>query len=285
MMMLAEEYLCGSGRSLPTAAAGAGCRWWPLLQWLGVSLAHAALFATMLQLPVPERPAPAQVLQVSLITPESTSASTQPTSASPPAASPEPPRPTPPEPPRPTPPEPPPPTPPQPAVEQVAPAPRKPPVRRSPMPEKRRTPSPSALTTPRPEPAAPPAAPTALATEQEPAASPAVPASSGGAAVAAAGPGMPAALVPPLFHADYLDNPAPPYPSTSRRRGESGRVLLRVFVSADGKAERVEINTSSGFELLDAAAREAVARWRFVPARRGPEKVAAWVIVPISFVM
>lgn len=277
MMMLAEEYLCGSGRPLPTAAAGAGCRWWPLLQWLGVSLAHAALFATMLQLPVPERPAPAQVLQVSLITPESTSASTQPTSASPPAASPEPPRPTPPEPP-PTPP-------PQPAVEQVAPAPRKPPVRRNPMPEKRRTPSPSVLTVPRPEPVAPAPAPPESPVAQEAAASPAVPASSGGAAVAAAGPGMPAALVPPLFHADYLDNPAPPYPSTSRRRGESGRVLLRVFVSADGKAERVEINTSSGFELLDAAAREAVARWRFVPARRGPEKVAAWVLVPISFVM
>lgn len=281
MMMLAEEYLCGSGRPLPTAAAGAGCRWWPLLQWLGVSLAHAALFATMLQLPVPERPAPAQVLQVSLITPESTSASTQPTSASTPAASPEPPRPTPPEPPR--------PTPPQPAVEQVALAPRKPPVRRSPMPEKRRTPSPSALTAPRPEPVAPASAPPESPVAQEAVARPAVPASSGGAAaavaVAGAGPGTPAALVPPLFHADYLDNPAPPYPSTSRRRGESGRVLLRVFVSADGKAERVEINTSSGFELLDAAAREAVARWRFVPARRGPEKVAAWVLVPISFVM
>jgi protein TonB len=92
-------------------------------------------------------------------------------------------------------------------------------------------------------------------------------------------------LVLPLFNADYLDNPQPIYPAMSRRQGETGRVLLRVYVSADGKAERVELKTSSGFERLDQSAREAVTRWRFVPARRGSEQVAAWVLVPISFVM
>lgn len=71
----------------------------------------------------------------------------------------------------------------------------------------------------------------------------------------------------------------------SRRLGEKGRVLLRVFVSAAGRAERVEVKASSGFERLDFAARESVAGWRFVPARCGDEHVAAWVLVPISFVM
>lgn len=92
-------------------------------------------------------------------------------------------------------------------------------------------------------------------------------------------------LVLPVFNADYLDNPQPIYPALSRRLGETGRVLLRVYVSADGKAERVELKTSSGFERLDQSAREAVIHWRFVPARRGSEHVAAWVLVPISFVM
>ena len=92
-------------------------------------------------------------------------------------------------------------------------------------------------------------------------------------------------LVLPVFNADYLDNPQPIYPAMSRRMGETGRVLLRVYVSSDGKAERVELKTSSGFERLDQSAREAVIRWRFVPARRGSEPVAAWVLVPISFVM
>lgn len=95
----------------------------------------------------------------------------------------------------------------------------------------------------------------------------------------------PAPLIPPLFNADYLENPPPAYPLSSRRLGEKGRVLLRVFVSANGRAERVEIQTSSGFERLDSAARDAVTHWRFVPARRGDEHVAAWVLVPVSFVM
>lgn len=95
----------------------------------------------------------------------------------------------------------------------------------------------------------------------------------------------PAPLVAPVFNADYLDNPPPRYPPMSRRLGETGRVLLRVLVSVSGHAEQVELMQSSGFARLDAAARQAVLRWRFVPARRGDERVAAWVLVPVSFVM
>lgn len=105
------------------------------------------------------------------------------------------------------------------------------------------------------------------------------------AEAAEAAPVAPPPLVPPVFNAAYLDNPPPQYPPASRRLGEKGRVVLRIFVSAEGRAERVEIGASSGFARLDAAAREAVAGWRFVPARRGDAQVAAWVQVPIVFVM
>lgn len=91
------------------------------------------------------------------------------------------------------------------------------------------------------------------------------------------------AVSPPRFSAAYLDNPAPAYPAASRRNGEEGSVRLRVQVSADGRAMNVEIETSSGHERLDDAALRAVRRWRFVPARRGEEPVAASVIVPIAF--
>lgn len=87
----------------------------------------------------------------------------------------------------------------------------------------------------------------------------------------------------PRFDADYLDNPAPLYPPLSRKLGEGGRVLLHVFVAADGQASKVDIRESSGFERLDRAARDAVQRWRFVPARQGDKAVAAWVLVPVSF--
>ncbi|MDD5249277.1 MAG: energy transducer TonB [Rhodocyclaceae bacterium] len=98
---------------------------------------------------------------------------------------------------------------------------------------------------------------------------------------------VPAAPVPVVtaarFDADYLHNPKPVYPLFSRRQGEEGKVQLRVRVAADGSALEVEIKQGSGFARLDAAARDAVLRWRFVPARRGDEAVESWVGVPIVF--
>ena len=93
----------------------------------------------------------------------------------------------------------------------------------------------------------------------------------------------PPELVPPRFDAAYLDNPAPRYPASARRALEEGRVLLRVLVSADGRPLRVDVATSSGSDALDAAAIDAVRRWRFVPARRGDVAVDASVQVPIVF--
>jgi protein TonB len=87
----------------------------------------------------------------------------------------------------------------------------------------------------------------------------------------------------PSFNAAYLDNPAPKYPSVSRRLGEQGLVLLRVQVTADGAAESVELQTGSGSSRLDQAALEAVKKWRFVPAKRGEQSVSASVVVPVRF--
>lgn len=92
-----------------------------------------------------------------------------------------------------------------------------------------------------------------------------------------------AAETPPRFDANYLDNPSPAYPALSRRLGEEGKVVLRVFVEPGGRPGRIEISTSSGSPRLDQAAQEAVRHWRFVPARRGEEAVGAWVRIPIVF--
>lgn len=93
----------------------------------------------------------------------------------------------------------------------------------------------------------------------------------------------PAPFVAPRFDAAYLKNPPPPYPPLSRRLGEQGRVMVRVFVDTSGAPAQIELRESSGHRRLDDAAASAVRRWRFVPARRGTEPVGAWVLVPISF--
>jgi protein TonB len=104
-------------------------------------------------------------------------------------------------------------------------------------------------------------------------------------AAAAAPPAAapPPPVIPPNFNADYLNNPPPLYPALSRRMGEEGKVVLRVFVNEHGLPAKVELRTSSGFSRLDSVALETVRQWKFVPARRGDQAVAAWVLVPISF--
>lgn len=120
-----------------------------------------------------------------------------------------------------------------------------------------------------PQPPAPPVpAPVAVATPPAPPAPAAAPAVTG-----------------PRFDADYLHNPKPVYPAFSRRNGEEGKVFLRVKVSADGSALELEIKQSSGFPRLDGAARDAVAKWRFIPARRGDEAIESWVTVPVVFAL
>lgn len=116
-----------------------------------------------------------------------------------------------------------------------------------------------------------------VAAAPAPAADPAPPAAVAATPVAAA------PLVAARYNAAYLNNPEPKYPPLSRRLGEEGKVLLKVRVGADGLPLTIDLEKSSNFARLDEAARQAVAAWRFVPARRGDEAVEASVIVPIVF--
>ena len=85
------------------------------------------------------------------------------------------------------------------------------------------------------------------------------------------------------FDANYLRNPAPPYPALAKRMGEEGKVVLRVSVNPEGTADSVEIRTSSGSPRLDESAQKTVRNWKFVPAKRGDTPVQSWVLVPIIF--
>jgi len=87
----------------------------------------------------------------------------------------------------------------------------------------------------------------------------------------------------PSTAATYLHNPKPHYPRIAKLRGMEGIAKLRVKVGIDGRAIRVDIQTSSGFSALDEAAVKAVRHWRFEPARRGSIKVTGDAIVAIQF--
>ena len=122
----------------------------------------------------------------------------------------------------------------------------------------------------------------ALATEIAPSPSPRETPNSASEPSTAPSP-APVPIEAPRFDMAYLENPPPAYPSLARRMKEQGRVILRVLVSAAGEAQDIEVRASSGSERLDRAAIDAVRRWRFAPARRGAETIAAYAFVPIVF--
>lgn len=139
--------------------------------------------------------------------------------------------------------------------------------------------------------AAPPLEPNPVVTQAAPIEAPpsvaAVPSPSSSAVSSAqtTRPTTPAQVSLPSTDADYLINPAPPYPRASRRMGEEGTVVLRVFINTEGRAEQAEIRTSSGYTRLDEAALETVKRWRYVPGKRAGVPEAMWFNVPIRFVL
>ena len=81
----------------------------------------------------------------------------------------------------------------------------------------------------------------------------------------------------------YLRPPQPQYPALSKRRGEEGRVVLRVLVNSQGQPERAEVQTGSGSERLDDAARRAALLALFKPHIENGRPVTVWAIVPILF--
>lgn len=56
-----------------------------------------------------------------------------------------------------------------------------------------------------------------------------------------------------------------------------------VRVRQDDVETRMKRPRSSGSNVLERAALETVKNWRFAPARRAGDPVAAWVIVPVVF--
>ena len=92
--------------------------------------------------------------------------------------------------------------------------------------------------------------------------------------------------LPLLQSPDFLKPPVPPvYPGKSVANNEQGTVIVRALIDPTGNPQDILIWQSSGYALLDKAAKQAVGQWQFVPAKSGFQTVAAWVEVPVNFVL
>ncbi|MCP4669045.1 MAG: energy transducer TonB [Deltaproteobacteria bacterium] len=81
----------------------------------------------------------------------------------------------------------------------------------------------------------------------------------------------------------YKENPRPLYPRAARRRGYEGITLLEVLVDQEGRVADLKVFQSSGYPVLDRAAKASVRKWVFWPARKGNESIEMWVKIPIRF--
>jgi periplasmic protein TonB len=73
------------------------------------------------------------------------------------------------------------------------------------------------------------------------------------------------------------------YPSMLREAGIGGQVTLWVFVDEGGRAERSQVQKSSGYPAFDNAAQQIVEQMRFSPAMNRDKPVGVWVAQRIDF--
>lgn len=82
-----------------------------------------------------------------------------------------------------------------------------------------------------------------------------------------------------------LSKADPVYPSSARKAGQEGTVLLRIEILTNGRTGAISIARSTGYAALDEAAIEAVANWQFIPAKdlATGRAVPCTTTLPVSF--
>jgi protein TonB len=100
-------------------------------------------------------------------------------------------------------------------------------------------------------------------------------------------------IAPPAGGADHLPsiditykNQHPPrYPMSAVVAHHQGTAVLDVFVDAQSRVSKVEVEKSSGYPELDAAAAAAAHDWRFSAGVKNGQPYASVVLVPVTFSM
>ena len=77
--------------------------------------------------------------------------------------------------------------------------------------------------------------------------------------------------------------PRPELSEEQRHRNEQGDVVVGVYVSAHGRAKKIAVSKSSGFEDLDNAAAASAASWHYIPATMETAAVSGWTAVKFHF--
>jgi TonB family protein len=86
------------------------------------------------------------------------------------------------------------------------------------------------------------------------------------------------AQTPPANHAaaELSTCVKPEWPKKSLRKGEQGAVQLAFLIGADGNVQDTRVVRSSGYPLLDSAAKDSLSKCKFKPAMHDGQAVESW---------
>jgi protein TonB len=108
-------------------------------------------------------------------------------------------------------------------------------------------------------------------------------------AVAAAAPAEPA-QVSSYYHTRELDvrpgiltRVEPAYPAAALHSGLSGKVVIRLYINAQGGVDRVETVRADPPGYFEQAAARAFRTARFTPGRKGKRAVSTQMVIEVSF--
>jgi protein TonB len=77
--------------------------------------------------------------------------------------------------------------------------------------------------------------------------------------------------------------PADEYPQEARAASFEGSVLLKIFIDETGRVREAKVLDDPGHGLGDAAARTALAHFRFKPRRPDGNPVAGWYRFTVTY--
>ena len=81
------------------------------------------------------------------------------------------------------------------------------------------------------------------------------------------------------------EQPAPAYPSISRRLGEEGIVTLKLELDERGQVSHVNVATHSAYPRLDEAAKTTVSAWHCSPSLRNGQPVRTTIMQTFKFML
>ncbi len=73
------------------------------------------------------------------------------------------------------------------------------------------------------------------------------------------------------------------YPEKAMKRGWEGRTVVAAEIRPDGTVGRTALAQSSGYDILDNAARDSIRTWQFKVADGDTNAVPQFVDIPVTF--